>query len=167
MGIRGLNTIIKKYAPEAIQTNPVSKYRNTKVAIDCSILLYKFKYASRVENSHLIGIANRVKFYLMNGILPIFVFDGTPPDAKKITITKRQNVKEKMYVRLEELRAKEPETEEEEKEIQEEIDKLLSNLIVIKNMLRKAKNFLRKLESLIVRHQRMLKNTARSYKRMD
>ena len=132
MGIRGLNAIIKKYAPEAVQTNPVSKYKNTKVAIDCSILLYKFKYASRVENSHLIGIANRIKFYLMNGILPIFVFDGTPPDAKRITINKRQNVKEKMYIRLEELRAKEPGSEEEEKAIQEEIDKLLSNLIVIK-----------------------------------
>lgn len=132
MGIRGLNTVIKKWAPDAIQTCDISKYRNSKVAIDCSILLYKFKYASRVENSHLIGIANRIKFYLMNGILPIFVFDGTPPEAKRVTLVKRQATKEKMYVRLEELRAKEPETEEENKTIQKEIEKLLSQLIVIK-----------------------------------
>ena len=132
MGIRGLNTVIKKYAPDAIKNFDISKYKNSKIAIDCSILLYKFKYASRVENSHLIGIANRVKFYLMNGILPIFVFDGVPPDAKRVTLIKRQANKEKMYVRLEELRALEPETDEENKYIKEEIEKLLSQLIVIK-----------------------------------
>lgn len=132
MGIRGLNTVIKMWAPDAIQNCDISKYRNSKVAIDCSILLYKFKYASRAENSHLIGIANRIKFYLMNGILPIFVFDGIPPEAKRVTLVKRQATKEKMYVRLEELRTKEPETEEENKTIQEEIEKLMSQLIVIK-----------------------------------
>tara|TARA_B100000212_G_scaffold342587_2_gene330917 strand:- start:429 stop:1376 length:948 start_codon:yes stop_codon:yes gene_type:complete len=134
MGIRGLNTVIKKWAPDAIQICDISKYRNSKVAIDCSILLYKFKYASKVENSHLIGIANRIKFYLMNGVLPVFVFDGVPPEAKKITLAKRQANKEKMYIRLEELRAKEPETEEENKTIQEEIEKLLSQLIVVKKI---------------------------------
>mgnify|MGYP001288667351 CR=1 FL=1 len=90
MGIRGLNTVIKKYAEDAIQNFNISKYKGSKVAIDCSILLYKFKYASRADNSHLIGIANRVKFYLMNGILPIFVFDGKPPQEKKDTIINRK-----------------------------------------------------------------------------
>lgn len=132
MGIRGLNALIKRYAPDAIQVCDISKYKNSKVAIDCSILLYKFKYASRAENSHLIGIANRIKFYLMNGILPIFVFDGAPPDAKKVTLLKRQSAKEKMYIRLEELRAKTPETDEENNSIKEEIEKLMSQLIVIK-----------------------------------
>ena len=132
MGIRGLNAIIKKYAEDAVGNFDISKYKNSKVAIDCSILLYKFKYASRAENSHLIGIANRVKFYLMNGILPIFVFDGVPPAAKKVTLVKRQANKEKMYIRLEQLRAFNPETEEEKKSTDEEIEKLLSQLIVIK-----------------------------------
>ena len=134
MGIRGLNTVIKKIAPDAVQIFDISKYRNCKVAIDCSILLYKFKYASRAENSHLIGLANRVKFYLMNGVLPVFVFDGMPPEAKKTTLIKRQANKEKMYVRLEELRAKIPENDQENKYIQEEIEKLLSQLIVIKKI---------------------------------
>lgn len=132
MGIRGLNTIIKKYAPDAVQTFDISKYKNSRVAIDCSILLYKFKYASKVENSHLVGLANRIKFYLMNGILPVFIFDGVPPEAKKVTLVKRQAAKEKMYMRLEELRAKEPETEEESKATEEEIQKILSQIIVIK-----------------------------------
>ena len=134
MGIRGLNTVIKKYAEDAVNICDISKYKNSKVAIDCSILLYKFKYASRAENSHLIGIANRVKFYLMNGILPIFVFDGVPPDAKRVTLVKRQANKEKLYIRLEELRALNPQTEEEEKTTNEEIEKILSQIIIIKKV---------------------------------
>jgi len=145
MGIRGLNTVIKRLAPEAICYCDITKYKNCKVAIDCSILLYKFKYASRAENSHLIGIANRIKFYLMNDILPIFVFDGVPPDAKKSTLIKRHANKEKMYIRLEELRAKTPETQEEHKIVQEEIERLLSQLIVIKKYhIEDSKELLRK-----------------------
>ena len=92
MGIRGLNNIIKKHAPESIIITNIKKYSGSVVAIDCSILLYKFKYASKDENSHLVGIANRVKFYLTNGILPVFVFDGLPIEAKKKTIVKSWNL---------------------------------------------------------------------------
>lgn len=132
MGIRGLNSLIKKYAPEAITENDISQYKGCKVAIDCSILLYKFKYASHVPNSHIIGIANRIKYYLMNDILPIFIFDGTPPEAKKTTIDKRHAAKEKMYIRLENLRSKIPESDEDLKATNEEIERLLAQLIVIK-----------------------------------
>ena len=132
MGIRGLNTIIKRVAPDAIKHFDISKYKNCKLAIDCSILLYKFKYASRVENSHLVGLANRIKFYLMNEILPIFVFDGIPPDAKKTTLDKRHANREKLYIRLEELRKIVPSSESEKKYIEEEIERILSQLIVIK-----------------------------------
>ena len=132
MGIRGLNTMIKKISPDSVTFNDISKYRNCIVAIDCSILLYKFKYASKSENSHLIGIANRIKFYMMNGILPVFIFDGVPPDAKKNTIAKRQDAKEKLYIKLEELRARIPETDEEEKKISDDIEKITSQIIVIK-----------------------------------
>ena len=68
MGIRGLNALITKHSPDSITQNDIRKYYGKIVAIDCSILLYKFKYASNIENSHLVGIANRAKFYVMNGI---------------------------------------------------------------------------------------------------
>ena len=123
MGIRGLNTMLKKVSPESTRDFNISEIKNSIVAIDCSILLYKFKYASKVPNSHLIGLANRIKFYLMNSILPVFVFDGVPPEAKKSTIEKRHAAKEKLYVRLEELRDKVPESDEENRQIQEEIEK--------------------------------------------
>ena len=132
MGIRGLNTIIKKYSPNSIRDISIKDVSNSIVAIDCSILLYKFKYASKVPNSHLIGIANRVKFYLMNGILPVFVFDGSPPEAKRNTIARRHAAKEKLYIKIDELKKEIPETETRAKEIQEEIEKISSQLIVIK-----------------------------------
>lgn len=144
MGIRGLNNLIKKYAPDAISEKEISLYKGSKIAVDCSILLYKFKYASRTSNSHIIGIANRIKYYFMNGILPIFVFDGVPPEAKKNVLVKRQANKEKMYVRIEQLREKVPETDDEKKLIKDEIEKLTSQLIVIKKKdVEECKEFLK------------------------
>lgn len=134
MGIRGLNSIIKKYSPESIKDISIKEVSNSIVAIDCSILLYKFKYASKVPNSHLIGLANRIKFYLMNNILPVFIFDGSPPEAKKTTIEKRHAQKEKLYVRLEQLREETPVDEEHSIKIKEEIDKITSQLIVVKKV---------------------------------
>lgn len=132
MGIRGLNNILKKYSPESVTENDISKYKNSIVAIDCSILIYKFRYASKVENAHLIGIANRVKFYMMNDILPVFVFDGVPPEAKKITLLKRQNAKYKLYEKLEELQAMTPKDEDDKKRINQEIEKISSQLVAVK-----------------------------------
>ncbi len=132
MGIRGLNTMIKKIAPECITYNNIEKYSNSIVAIDCSILIYKFKYASKIENSHIVGIVNRIKFYMMHSILPVFVFDGVPPDEKRITIEKRQAAKYKLYEKLEALEEKIPENDEEKIKIDQEIKKLSSQLIVVK-----------------------------------
>tara|TARA_B100000965_G_C19575204_1_gene751028 strand:+ start:264 stop:1211 length:948 start_codon:yes stop_codon:yes gene_type:complete len=145
MGIRGLNALIKKHSPDCITYNDIKKYYGKIVAIDCSILLYKFKYASKVENSHLIGIANRVKFYVMNGILPVFIFDGVPPDAKSVTLEKRHAAKEKIYLRLEELREKVPENFQDKKDISDEIEKLQSQIIVVKKYhVEQCKEFLEK-----------------------
>lgn len=145
MGIRGLNALIKKHSPDSITQNDIRKYYGKIVAIDCSILLYKFKYASNIENSHLVGIANRAKFYVMNGILPVFIFDGVPPEAKNITLEKRQAAKHKIYIRLDELKEKVPQSEEEEIEINNEIEKLQSQIIIVKKYhIDQCKEFLEK-----------------------
>ena len=145
MGIRGLNALIKKHSPECITQNDIRKYYGKIVAIDCSILLYKFKYACKTENSHLVGIANRAKFYVMNGILPVFIFDGVPPEAKNVTLEKRQAAKQKIYLRLDELKEKVPESQEEEIEINLEIEKLQSQIIIVKKYhVDQCKEFLEK-----------------------
>ena len=134
MGIRGLNNLIKKYSPEAETVKDIKEYNGCIFAIDCSILLYKFKYASKSENSHLVGIVNRIKYYMSNGILPVFVFDGDPPDAKRNTIQKRHDNKERLYVRIEELRNLETmaKTDEEKKNFTDEITRVSSQIIRIK-----------------------------------
>ena len=135
MGIRGLNTLIKKLSENSITENDIKKYSGSKIAIDCSILLYKFKYACKSENSHLVGIANRVKYYIGNGILPIFIFDGSPPDEKKNTILKRQTAKYKTYLKIDQLKIeREDPTLDAIKinSIDNEINKLLSQIIYIK-----------------------------------
>jgi flap endonuclease-1 len=134
MGIRGMNALIKKFSPDAEKLVDINNYRGSIFGIDCSILLYKFKYASKCENSHLVGLVNRVKYYISNGILPVFVFDGHPPDAKKNTIQKRHDNKEKLYVRIEELRVleKDANNEEDKKALINEIDRLSSQIIRIK-----------------------------------
>jgi flap endonuclease-1 len=134
MGIRGLNNIIKRYSQDAEVVTDIKKYSGSVFAVDCSILLYKFKYASKVENSHLVGIVNRIKYYMSNGILPVFVFDGNPPEAKKNTIQKRQDSKEKIYVKIEELKNLEGDAEnpEDKTAINEEIERLSSQIVRIK-----------------------------------
>lgn len=134
MGIRGLNNLIKKYSPDAENVKDIKEYSGCIFGIDCSILLYKFKYASKAENSHLVGIVNRIKYYMSNGILPVFVFDGDPPEAKRNTIQKRQDNKEKLYVRIEELRNLEidAKTDAEKKTLADEITRISSQIIRIK-----------------------------------
>ena len=65
MGIRGLNTFIKKICPECIETYKISKYAGKIFAIDASILLYKYRHISNIDenciNSHIIGFLNRIK----------------------------------------------------------------------------------------------------------
>jgi flap endonuclease-1 len=71
---------------------------------------------------------------MSNGILPVFVFDGNPPDAKKNTIQKRHDTKEKLYVKIEELKILQDnsENDDEKKTIIDEIDKISSQIIRIK-----------------------------------
>lgn len=147
MGIKGLSNLIKKNSPNSITINDIKKYHGSTVAIDTSILLYKFKYASKIENSHLVGLANRIKYYLMNGILPVFIFDGEPVDAKKTTtIIKRQAAKEKLYIKLDDLKEKIKTCDDETKKfMQEEIDRINSQIIVVKKVhVDQCKEFLQK-----------------------
>ena len=124
--------MIKKMSPNSITSKNISDYKNSIVAIDCSILIYKFKYASKNENSHILGILNRIKYYIMNDILPVFIFDGIPPEAKKNTLVKRQNAKYKLYLRLDELKEMEPKDDEEFLKINQEIEKITSQIINVK-----------------------------------
>ena len=136
MGIRGLNTLIKKLCPESMITRDISYYNGKSFIIDASILMYKFRHISTMNeslkiNSHIIGFINRIKFYLNNNIKPVFVFDGKPPIEKKNTLLKRQQNKTKIKEKIELLQDIDCNTSEEKDEINIEIKKLESQVIYV------------------------------------
>ena len=101
MGIKSLKKIIKQHAPDAINCN-FSLY-NKKLAIDSSILLYKFRYTYTQDNFHIQGFLYKVIEFLEKGVVPVFVFDGPPPQAKRNTLDKRTEMRTKMQERVNEL----------------------------------------------------------------
>ena len=70
--------------------------------------------------------------YIQNNIIPVFVFDGIPPDAKRNIILKRQSNKKKIYDKIDTLKKIEPKDTQDEKEINAEIQRLSSQIIHIK-----------------------------------
>jgi flap endonuclease-1 len=103
MGIKNLKSIIKKNAPEALTEINLNQIVNSRVCIDSSILLYQFRYSCPDDNFHIVGFLNKTIELLKIGIIPIFVFDGKPPDAKSFVLTKRAELRNKSKERLIEL----------------------------------------------------------------
>lgn len=103
MGIKGLNKIISLYSNNAVSVQHISSLKNSKIAIDSEILIYQYR-TNGDENSHIYGFINNIFWYIRNGILPIYVFDGAPSLSKRKNIlSKRFSVKEKICQRAEEL----------------------------------------------------------------
>ena len=101
MGLRIRQIIIKN------KINNINYFNGKKIACDMSNILYQFLTAIRKNNgdfiknkddkiiSHLYGLFFRICFFIKNGILPIFVFDGTPPSFKSNTLKYREYQKKK------------------------------------------------------------------------
>jgi len=99
MGIKNLKKIIDKYAPESIQYKSISDYQNKIIGIDFSLMLYKMVYAIRyngydIKNNnkivtHIHALLLKIKGFIKYNIIPVFVFDGTPPKIKENTLNQR------------------------------------------------------------------------------
>lgn len=91
MGIRNLNKYLLENCRNSIKNIKLSELKNKKISVDISIYLYQFE-----RNGNLIGGINEMinifKFY---NIIPVFIFDGKPPDEKKYILQERRNQKEK------------------------------------------------------------------------
>jgi flap endonuclease-1 len=57
------------------------------------------KNKQNVVISHIIGLLNKTLKLFTYGIIPVFVFDGRPPDIKKKILTMRKDVKAKAMER--------------------------------------------------------------------
>ncbi|XP_069044219.1 flap endonuclease 1 [Lepisosteus oculatus] len=100
MGIHGLAKLIADQAPGAIKENDMKNYFGRKIAIDASMSIYQFLIAVRLDGnvlhneegettSHLMGMFYRTIRMLENGIKPVYVFDGKPPELKSGELAKR------------------------------------------------------------------------------
>ena len=134
MGIKGLKTVIKEYF------KPVNfkELKGSKICIDTSIFMYKFRYVFDTDDFHILGFLHKTIELLELGLVPVFVFDGKPPDAKKDVLKKRSEQKNKLKERISILRETIDETiddgiEGEAVEIKtlEQITKLEKNLMNI------------------------------------
>ena len=100
MGIKNLKGFIKKNAPGAFSEINIKKLSGSTICIDSSILLYKFRYMYNSDNFHILGFLNKVIELLSYKIIPVFVFDGKPPEAKRETLIKRTETKNKLKERI-------------------------------------------------------------------
>ncbi|XP_028139361.1 flap endonuclease 1 isoform X1 [Diabrotica virgifera virgifera] len=101
MGILNLTKLLADVAPQALKDYELKNYFGRKVAVDASMCLYQFLIAVRAEGaqltsadgettSHLLGAFHRTIRLVENGIKPVYVFDGKPPDLKSGELNKRQ-----------------------------------------------------------------------------
>ncbi|KAK9695824.1 XPG I-region [Popillia japonica] len=112
MGILNLAKLLADYAPQAIKENEIKNYFGRKIALDASMCLYQFLIAVRSEGkqltdangettSHLMGVFYRTIRLVENGIKPVYVFDGKPPDMKSGELNKRMEKREEAQKSLE------------------------------------------------------------------
>ena len=105
MGIKGLFKVITNNTQFSIEEKDISSYYGKIIAIDASLLLYKFIIAVRKNGydivnkygeitSHLYAIFIKTLKFLQYGIKPVYVFDGKPTNLKKNVIEYRRKTKE-------------------------------------------------------------------------
>ncbi|XP_072391685.1 flap endonuclease 1 isoform X1 [Diabrotica undecimpunctata] len=101
MGILNLTKLLADVAPQALKDYELKNYFGRKIAVDASMCLYQFLIAVRAEGaqltsadgettSHLLGTFHRTIRLVENGVKPVYVFDGKPPDLKSGELNKRQ-----------------------------------------------------------------------------
>lgn len=113
MGIKGLYKVISDNAPSSIRVVDWKTISGRKIAIDASMSLYQFLIAVRQldgtqltgedgkETSHLIGMFYRTVRLIENGVKPVYVFDGKPPDLKGEELDKRLEARNKAETQIE------------------------------------------------------------------
>ena len=141
MGIRGLTTLIKKHAPNAITIYNFNFFKNAVIAVDTSILLYKFRYLSHQNpNCHITGFLYKCLRYISYGIIPIFILDGKPPPEKKDVLNKRTFQRKKILSKIQTLNKQISITNS--YDLTQELNKLNKQLIDIRKEHRDESKFL-------------------------
>jgi len=110
MGIKNLLKFLSEF-PELIKEKESTEYYGKKIAIDISILMYQVVIAIRNSGSdltnnkgevtsHILGLFNKTLLFLEKGIIPVFVFDGKPPQLKQKILDTRKLIRKKALEKL-------------------------------------------------------------------
>lgn len=110
MGIKHLYKYINENQLEILKDKKF--FIDKVIAIDISILLYQSIIGTRIKtgtdyldnqgniSSHILGLFNKIIVMLKNKIIPIFVFDGKPPELKYNVIKERRKRKLNALLRM-------------------------------------------------------------------
>ena len=89
MGVRLLNTFLRKTSTRGTYTRHLRVLMGKKVVIDASIYIYRF-LAEKNLIEHIYLMCSILRHY---NIHPLFIFDGKAPVAKKEPPTKEEKKK--------------------------------------------------------------------------
>lgn len=117
MGIKGLMKFLQEASPKAVrEVDGPQAFTGRLLAIDASMCLYQFLIMIREGHSgsyqnltnddgqvtsHIIGMLTRTLKLMENGIKPVYVFDGKPPDIKLGELAARRAKREEAQKELE------------------------------------------------------------------
>ncbi|KNH04219.1 flap endonuclease-1 (FEN-1) [Perkinsela sp. CCAP 1560/4] len=105
MGIDGLSRVLGENVPEGQKFVAMKSQFGRRIAIDASCTIYQFLIAlkgfqggqgTELTNadgevtSHLVGLWSRTLRMLSEGLRPIYVFDGAPPELKSQELSRRR-----------------------------------------------------------------------------
>lgn len=121
MGVKMLNKYLKEYCNKGIKNIPLSNLRNKRIAIDMSIFLYQFKG----DELLLENMFRMLETFRRHCIVPVYIFDGAPPEEKNEALSARDETKKVAKEKCDRLQEKidglDNETE------RERLEKLLKN----------------------------------------
>ena len=105
MGILGLSKLLFQECPGAVKEQEMQHYFGRRIAIDASMSIYQFVIAMKGYSegqgleltneagevtSHINGLFYRTLRMIDEGLKPIYVFDGAPPEMKKGELEERR-----------------------------------------------------------------------------
>lgn len=100
MGIKNLNRFLKdNCTKQAIRKIKLENLRGKVIAVDASIYMYRYQ----TDNALIEQMYTLLSTMLSNGIIPVFIFDGKPPDDKLELIRKRRMEKKTAELKYNEI----------------------------------------------------------------
>ena len=116
MGIHGLMKLLSEECPGCVKEQELENFTGRSIAIDASMAMYQFLIAVRSMGasgasaqltneagevtSHIQGMFNRTIRLMSEGIRPVYIFDGKPPQLKGGELAKRLAKRAKAEVDL-------------------------------------------------------------------